>query len=104
MVSCVAGEDKAAGRAAPISRRGGGLCGVALVSASNPGVSGGRKRRPRMKGGKWNMTPMETTDADTARVETALLEGQWAGRIVASGFVALATGLSWVFAASAMIG
>ncbi|WP_407726668.1 hypothetical protein ACJEDT_20045 [Rhodococcoides fascians] len=50
------------------------------------------------------MTPMETTDADTARMETALLEGQWAGRIVASGFVALATGLSWMFAASAMIG
>jgi hypothetical protein len=72
------------------------------------GVESRGIRRPEttagMQGGKWNMTPMETTDADTARVETALLEGQWAGRIVASGFVALATGLSWMFAASAMIG
>lgn len=56
-----------------------------------------------MQGGKQIMTPTGTAGV-TAHAETALVETVWGGRIVASGFVVLATGLSWVFVASAMIG
>lgn len=61
-----------------------------------------------MQGGKWIMTPTNTAGAkalsETALAETSLVETQWGGRIVASAFVVLASGLSWVFAATAMIG
>ncbi|MCJ0977132.1 hypothetical protein MTX35_05390 [Rhodococcus sp. ARC_M12] len=54
------------------------------------------------------MTPTNTAGAkalsETALAETSLVETQWGGRIVASAFVVLASGLSWVFAATAMIG
>jgi len=56
-----------------------------------------------MLGGKLMMTPTGTAAA-TAHAETALVETVWGGRIVASAFVVLATGLSWVFVATAMIG
>ncbi|WP_157226100.1 hypothetical protein [Rhodococcus sp. AW25M09] len=48
---------------------------------------------------------MTQTDATGAKAvaETPLVETQWGGRVVASSFVVLATGLSWVFAATAMI-
>ncbi|WP_415976472.1 hypothetical protein [Rhodococcus sp. 077-4] len=49
------------------------------------------------------MTPTDTASATTL-AETALVETLWGGRIVASAFVFLATGLSWVFVATAMIG
>jgi len=66
-----------------------------------------------MQGGKWIMMPtdsssaqtmMETSPVETSVVDTSLLETQWGGRVVASAFVVLAAGLSWVFAATAMIG
>ncbi len=56
-----------------------------------------------MQGGKSIMTPTDTASATTL-AETALVETLWGGRIVASAFVFLATGLSWVFVATAMIG
>ncbi|WP_274610870.1 hypothetical protein [Rhodococcus sp. KRD162] len=43
------------------------------------------------------MTQTDTTSAQ------ALVETQWGGRVIASSFVVLAAGLSWVFAATAMI-
>ncbi|AJW38604.1 hypothetical protein NY08_572 [Rhodococcus sp. B7740] len=49
-------------------------------------------------------TRAETSVVDTSVVETSLVETQWGGRIVASAFVVLAGGLSWVFVATAMIG
>ena len=49
------------------------------------------------------MTPTGTAGA-AAHAETALVETVWGSRIVASAFVVLATGLSWVFVATAMIG
>lgn len=66
-----------------------------------------------MQGGKSIMTPTDTASATTimethlvktALVETPLVETPWGGRIIASAFVVLATGLSWVFVATAMIG
>lgn len=71
-----------------------------------------------MQGGKWIMTPTESSSAqamvETSRVETSvvtasvvdtsLLETQWGGRVVASAFVVLTAGLSWAVAATAMIG
>ena len=66
-----------------------------------------------MQGGNRIMTTMDTagaktasegTRAETSVVETSLVETQWGGRIVASAFVVLAGGLSWVFVATAMIG
>lgn len=56
-----------------------------------------------MQGGKLMMTPTGTAGA-AAHAETALVETVWGSRIVASAFVVLATGLSWVFVATAMIG
>ncbi|MFI8565189.1 hypothetical protein ACIGGF_01320 [Rhodococcus sp. NPDC078407] len=54
------------------------------------------------------MTPTDSSSAQTVMgtsvPETSLLETQWAGRVVASAFVLLSAGLSWVFAATAMIG
>ncbi|WP_143546776.1 hypothetical protein [Rhodococcus sp. 06-235-1A] len=49
-------------------------------------------------------TMAETSPVEPSAVDTSLLETQWGGRVVASAFVVLATGLSWVFAATAMIG
>ena len=66
-----------------------------------------------MQGGNRIMTTMDTAGAktvsegprgETSVVETSLVETQWGGRIVASAFVVLAGGLSWVFVATAMIG
>ncbi|KQU57236.1 hypothetical protein ASG84_16685 [Rhodococcus sp. Leaf278] len=63
--------------------------------------------------GKWIMMPtdassaqtvVESSPVETSVVDTSLLETQWAGRVVASAFVLLAAALSWVFAATAMIG
>ncbi|OZF31997.1 hypothetical protein CH294_19670 [Rhodococcus sp. 14-2483-1-1] len=63
--------------------------------------------------GKWIMMPtdassaqtmVETSPVETAVVDASLLETRWGGRVVASAFVVLAAGLSWVFAATAMIG
>ncbi|MGV8874452.1 MAG: hypothetical protein ACOH2Q_18105 [Rhodococcus sp. (in: high G+C Gram-positive bacteria)] len=43
---------------------------------------------------------MTQTDVSGAQ---ALVETPWGGRVIASSFVVLATGLSWVFVATAMI-